>query len=100
MMHSEIFPESLWRYPTVVIPGMSHASFLSGSIPQFIQNFDLRASISTADAIQQISNVTSAFITYTRDGKKSTVGNDSILVLADYIYNKTGPLVYPILGIL
>jgi len=55
-----------YRYPVVLIPGADHADFLSGDPPSKVKETDLRSEISTQKAIEQISDVTAAFITYTR----------------------------------
>jgi len=40
-----------YSYPVVVIPGMNHASFLSGTPPAAVQTSDLRSLISVKSAI-------------------------------------------------
>jgi hypothetical protein len=54
---------SNYTYPVVVVPGLNHASFLTGEPPKKVKETDLRAEISEAEAIEQISDVTAAFLT-------------------------------------
>ena len=47
MKNSEIaYENAKYTHPVVLIPGMNHASFLSGTPPSTVQKTDLRASIS------------------------------------------------------
>jgi len=48
--------------PVVVIPGLSHMQFASGSPPINVRNNDLVSEISEAAAHKEISNVLNEFI--------------------------------------
>lgn len=58
-----------YDYPVVVIPGISHASFLSGVPPSAVQNTDIRATVSNEDAVVEVSNVVSSFFKMVQNGK-------------------------------
>lgn len=56
MNNSEIDPkEARYTYPVVVIEGMNHADFLSGSPPDAVKKMDIRSMISTEESIDHIS---------------------------------------------
>ncbi len=57
------YATSKYSHPVVLIPGMGHASFLSGIPPPTVQKTDLRATISPSEAVRQVSDVTAAFLT-------------------------------------
>ena len=89
-----------YSYPVVVIPGMNHASYLSGTPPAAVQTSDLRSKISAKSAINHISNVVAAFITITREGQDAPASQISKVALDYYIFNLTAPLVEPIIRML
>ena len=62
MKSSALGHDARYRYPVTVIPGLNHASFLSGTAPPTVQKTDLRATISLKKAISDISDVVSAFL--------------------------------------
>lgn len=91
------YATSKYTYPVVVIPGISHASFLSGTPPAKVQETDLRATVSEKQAIEDISAVVAAFITVTRLGKDSAAAGTARQTIDHYIDDVTTPLVQPIL---
>jgi len=99
MMNSEIYPQSRYEYPTVVLPGMNHASFLHSNVPESIRKYDLRANISIGDAITEVATVTSAFLVVTQEGHNSTIGNQAAFTLDYYMDKYTKPLVTPIIKV-
>lgn len=46
---------SKYSHPVILIPGMNHASFLTGTPPSTVQQTDLRSFISIQQAINQVS---------------------------------------------
>jgi len=60
---------SKYTYPVVLIPGISHASFLTGTPPSAVIATDLRATVSNAQAIELVSNAVGAFLDITNNGK-------------------------------
>jgi hypothetical protein len=53
MKNSSIgYDKSKYSFPVVMIEGLNHASFFSGVPPSTVQNTDLRAFISTEEAIK------------------------------------------------
>lgn len=90
--------KSKYSYPVVVLPGLGHASFLSGIPPPTVQKTDLRATVSEAEAIDQIANVVSAFFTVTIEGKSSSAGQAAAKTIDHYIDEVTLPMIKPILA--
>ena len=86
-----------YTHPVVLIPGMNHASFLSGTPPSAVQKTDLRASISIKQAIEEVSDATAAFLTITRLGKNSDEGKKAVAVIDEMIDENTAPMLEPIL---
>ena len=91
------YDKSKYSYPVVVLPGLGHASFLSGTPPPTVQKTDLRATVSEAQAIEQISNVVSAFFTVTVEGKTSAAGSAAAKTIDHYIDEVSLPMIQPIL---
>merc|ERR1712166_320052 len=91
------YDKSKYSYPVVVLPGLGHASFLSGIPPPTVQKTDLRATVSEAHAIDEIANVISAFFTFTLEGKSTTAGAASAKVIDHYIDDVSFPMIEPIL---
>ena len=86
-----------YDYPVVMIPGISHASFLSGVPPSAVQNTDLRATVSNAEAVEQVSTVVSAFFNMVQNGKDNSA--DAVKTLDHYIDDITAPTMEAILDI-
>lgn len=59
---------SKYTHPVVLIPGISHASFLSGVPPEVVRKTDLRATVPPSEAIRQVSDATAAFLTISKTG--------------------------------
>ena len=98
MKTSEVAYETAkYTHPVVLIPGMNHASFLSGTPPSAVQETDLRASISIEQAIEEVSDATAAFLTITRLGKDSEDSKQAVAVLDKMIDENTAPMLEPIL---
>ena len=91
------YASSKYTHPVVVIPGMNHASFLTGTPPSAVRETDLRATISIDDAIEEVSKITSAFLTITRLGKDTADSQKAIKVVDQMIDEVTAPMVDPIL---
>jgi hypothetical protein len=91
---------SRYTYPVVVIPGMNHASFLSGIPPKAVQTSDLRSLISVKSAIDQISSVVAAFIVRTHEGPTGPESEKAMALIDHYINDITFPLVQPIISML
>lgn len=92
------YDKSKYSYPVVVLPGLGHASFLSGIPPPTVQKTDIRATVSEAEAIDQIANVVSAFFTVTLEGKSSAAGSAAAKTIDHYIDEVTFPMIKPILA--
>ena len=86
-----------YDYPVVLIPGISHASFLSGTPPSAVQNTDIRATVSNAEAVEQVSTVVSAFFNMVHNGKENSSWD--VKVLDHYIDDITAPVMDAILDI-
>lgn len=91
------YDKSKYSYPVVVLPGLGHASFLSGIPPPTVQKTDIRATVSEAHAIDEIAKVVAAFMTVTIEGKTSTKGAAAAKVIDHYIDDVTYPMIKPIL---
>lgn len=91
------YAETKYSYPVVMVPGISHASFLSGVPPSAVQNTDLRATVSNDEAVESVSDVVSSFLKITRWGKDNQTA--SVKVLDHYIDDLTAPVMEPILDI-
>mmetsp|Transcript_11799 Transcript_11799/g.19923 ORF Transcript_11799/g.19923 Transcript_11799/m.19923 type:complete len:221 (+) Transcript_11799:405-1067(+) len=87
---------SNYTFPVVLIPGLNHASFLSGIPPSKVQETDLRAEISIEEAIDQISDCVSAFLTIVASDLTSVEYEKSAHTLDHYINEVTAPLLDPI----
>jgi hypothetical protein len=89
------YENSKYSHPVVLIPGMNHASFLSGTPPSAVQETDLRANISIDEAIRWVSNASSAFLTITRLGKDKSY---AAVKMIDYLIdNIAAPLLEPVI---
>jgi hypothetical protein len=77
---------SNYTYPVVVIPGLNHASFLSGVPPSKVKETDIRAEIPIGEAIDSISDAASAFLTIHGNTVDKKVTNKSMKTL-DYLIN-------------
>ena len=64
----EGYSKSKYTYPVVTLPGVNHASFLSGVTPPTVQESDLRATSSLKNAIKLNSEIVSAFFEITING--------------------------------
>lgn len=82
-----------------MIPGADHASFLSGIPPKKVQETDLRATAPLAIIQEQIAEVVSAFIVYTRLGKDTNEGKLAMNKIDFYIQNITTPMIQPVLDL-
>lgn len=89
------FEKSKYSHPVVLIPGMNHASFLSGTPPSAVQETDLRAFISIDQAIKNVSDASSAFLTITHLGKDKS--SAAIAIIDHMIDDVAAPLLDPIL---
>jgi len=89
------FEKSKYSHPVVVIPGLNHASFLSGTPPSAVQETDLRAFISLEQAINNISDASSAFLTITRLGKNNSP--EAVAMIDHLIDEVAAPFLEPIL---
>jgi hypothetical protein len=98
MMSSPI-EDSMLTYPVVMIPGADHASFLTGIRPSKVQENDLRATAPFTEIKEQIADVVSAFITYTRLGKESDDGEKAKETIRYQVENVTAPMIQPILDL-
>jgi len=98
MKHSDLdYSDAKYSYPVVMIPGISHASFLSGIPPSAVQNTDIRATVSNEEAVEQVSSAVSAFLTVTKYGKANAT--DAVKTLDHFIDDLTTPVMDPILDI-
>jgi len=88
---------SKYDYPVVLIPGISHASFLSGTPPSAVQNTDIRATVSNQEAVDQVSNVVSSFFNMVQNGKENAP--EAVKTLDHYIEDVTAPVMDAILDI-
>jgi hypothetical protein len=91
------YETSKYSYPVVVLPGLGHASFLSGIPPPTVQKTDIRATVSEAHAIDEVANVISAFLTVTLEGKTTKTGAAAAKVIDHYIDEVSLPMIQPIL---
>jgi hypothetical protein len=92
------YAETKYSYPVVMVPGISHASFLTNAeVPSAVQNTDLRATVSNDEAVEKVSDVVSSFLKITRWGKDNQT--DSVKVLDHYIDDLTAPVMEPILNL-
>lgn len=91
------YETSKYSHPVVLIPGLNHASFLKGTPPSAVQETDLRAFISIEEAIDQVSDASSAFLTITRLGKTSAEGKKAVAQLDKMIDEVTAPMLEPVL---
>jgi len=89
------FEKSKYSHPVVLIPGMNHASFLSGTPPSAVQETDLRAFISLDQAINNISDASSAFLTITRLGKNNSP--EAVAMIDHLIDEVAAPFLEPVL---
>jgi len=89
------FENSKYSHPVVLIPGMNHASFLSGTPPSAVQETDLRANISIDEAIQWVANASSAFLTITRLGKDKSPA--AVAMIDHLIDDIAAPLLQPVI---
>lgn len=96
MKNSSIgFENSRYSHPVVLIPGMNHASFLSGIPPSAVQETDLRAFISIDEAVEWVANASSAFLTITRLGKENSPAD--VAFIDHLIDDVAAPLLEPVL---
>jgi len=96
MLHSaEGYAKSKYTYPVVILPGVNHASFLSGVAPIKVQQTDLRATVSIETAIQSNAEIVSAFFEITINGISNS--RSATKVVDHYIDNLTWPRMGPIL---
>jgi hypothetical protein len=94
-MINSSYDDAKHRYPVVLIPGADHADFLYGDPPSKVKETDLRSEISPEDSIEQVSNVTAAFITMTRM-RSEPEGQAAMKVLDHHIEYVTKPMLQPI----
>ena len=88
------YKTSKYSHPVVLIPGMGHASFLSGIPPPTVQKTDLRATISPSEAVRQVSDVTAAFLTIHNKESDSKAAEK---IIDHYIDSITAPYREPYL---
>lgn len=91
----EGYSKSKYTYTTVVLPGLSHASFLSGSTPAKVQETDLRATTSINNAIKLNSQIVSAFFEITANGKSNSP--DAVKTVDKFV-EQSWPIMGPILA--
>lgn len=91
------YESTKYSHPVVLIPGMNHASFLSGTPPPAVQETDLRASITMEQAIDRVSDASAAFLTITRRGLGTDSGKLAKAVIDEMIDYQTAPMLEPVL---
>lgn len=91
------YKNTKYTHPVVLIPGLNHASFLSGIPPIAVQQTDLRATISIEEAIDRVSYPCAAFLTITHLGKDSEDGKKAVAEFDHLIDEVTAPMLDPIL---
>ena len=79
------------RFPVIVVPGLSHFQFASGTPPPLVKLRDLKPEISLADAHNIVASYISSFISL-------QMGNTSSLVSISNAVLETGSFLQPIIN--
>ncbi|KAK3101187.1 hypothetical protein FSP39_001620 [Pinctada imbricata] len=87
---------AVYKTPVIVMSGVNHADFASGTMPSNVKDHDLKSELNQTEAQNTISKYTSAFLLCNMKNVEPTVVEyaKKVLVLA---YNTTKALVTPLI---